>query len=136
VPESTNTNDDTIILYRGVSGNHVKFKEALKGIVRPKGGDKTASQHNRGETDSIYTSWSTERWVAEDWALTDNPKQAVILEKEFKISELVYSPDFSFESEKLIIGEILYAKVSMITEPETKPVFDTVSQRHKDGSKF
>lgn len=135
MPESTNTNEK-ITLYRGVSGNHVKFKDALKGIVRPRGGNKTANQHNMGQTDSIYTSWSTERWVAEDWALTDNSEQAVVLEKEFEISELVYSPDFSFESEKLIIGEILDAKVSMITEPETKPVFDPVSQRHKDGGKF
>jgi len=75
------------------------------------------------------------RWVAEDRAL-ENAKRGVVLEKEFKISELETSPDFSAESEKLVVGDVLDAKVFIITEPETKPVFDPASQRHKDGGKF
>ena len=134
MPESTDTNEK-ITLYRGVSENHAKFKDALKGIVRPRGGDRTRSQHNMGDTRSIYTSWSTERWVAEDRAL-ENAKRGVVLEKKFKISELETSPDFSAESEKLVVGDVSDAKVFIITEPETKPVFDSESQKHKDGGKF
>ena len=51
-------------------------------------------------------------------------------------SGFFHYPIFVEHYQKLIIGEILDAKVSMITEPETKPVFDPVSQKHKDGSKF
>ncbi len=134
--ESANTNEK-ITLYRGVSSNHVKYKDALKGITTPRGGHSDRGLHNWGDTRSIYTSWTTQRWVAEDHALDNKKKkEGVILEKEFEISEIKDSPDIYDEWEALIIGQVTDADIYVITEPETMPVFDSQSGKYIDGSKF
>lgn len=135
MPKPIDTNEK-ITLYRGVSANHVKYEDALKGIATPRGGHINANLHNAGDTNSIYTSWSTERWVAEGHALSDDAKCGVVLEKEFEISEIIPSPDEYDEWEMLIIGEVTDAEVYIITELETKPVFDSQSKKYKDGGNF
>ncbi|MFJ3929315.1 polymorphic toxin-type HINT domain-containing protein [Streptomyces sp. NPDC090029] len=53
-------------VYRGVSevtgrgDPNPGFDDAVEGIARPRGGDATPEQHHRGNTDSDYTSWTTD----------------------------------------------------------------------------
>jgi len=125
--------DDHITLYRGVSDTHPGYKNAIKGIAIPRGGHSDPGLHNSHDTKSIFTSWSTERWVAEDWALDNKTNHGIVLEKRFKRSSFVGSPDASGESEVLVPGIVVGAKPSVVTKMETKPKFDSKSGKYKDG---
>ncbi|MEU3998664.1 polymorphic toxin-type HINT domain-containing protein [Streptomyces fungicidicus] len=53
-------------VYRGVSevtgrgDPNPGFDDAVEGIARPRGGDATPERHHHGNTDSDYTSWTTD----------------------------------------------------------------------------
>ena len=70
--------------YRGVAASHIYYQDALRGIARPRGSTATPAQHNEGNTDSEYTSWTTDHRVARKKALeSDFVGRGVILQKDF-----------------------------------------------------
>ena len=107
-------------LYRGVAGPRVnaedwereRFTNALRGMAIPRGGPATPEEHNDGDTDSIYTSWTTDISVAEDNA--KYPDGGVILTHKFPRWRLVKSPDKYGESEVLVVGPVTGSKVQWI----------------------
>jgi len=58
------------ILYRGVARNSVHdVQQALGGAIVPRGGTASAFEHvNEGMTNSLYTSWTTDKSVAQGFA--------------------------------------------------------------------
>ena len=56
-------------LFRGVSEDHPAFSNALRGIVKPRGGQASALEHNLGDTLSPFTSWTTDPAIARDFAV-------------------------------------------------------------------
>ena len=79
------------VLYRGVNESHVGFEDALKGVAKPKGGDATPTKHNLGNTNSEYTSWTTNQDVAINYAKRPEGN-GVVLQKTASNSDLVKSP--------------------------------------------
>ncbi|MDH6251251.1 RHS repeat-associated protein [Chryseobacterium sp. H1D6B] len=59
-------------LYRGVNEGHAGYSEALQGKATPKGGKATPAEHNAGNTDSKYTSWTKNKEVAKNYSLRPN----------------------------------------------------------------
>lgn len=68
-----------ITLYRGLHAGHPDMNNALKGEVHPRGGNRSEAEHIAGLNDSRYTSWTTDREIAERFA----GKGGLILKKEF-----------------------------------------------------
>ena len=81
------------------------LKQQNHDLNNPKGGLATPFEHNRGNNNSVYTSWTVSPWVANSFATnqgkTDN---GVVLIKRFHISETTPSPDFMNQGEVLIKG--------------------------------
>ena len=67
-----------------------------------------AIEHNKGYTNSPFTSWTTDRGVAESFA----GKGGVVLEKQVPWNRTVWSPDYYNEDEVLIQGPVLNADVT------------------------
>lgn len=119
------TPESTMTLYRGVNETHPGFSNATEGVVLPRGGEATAAQHNAGNTNSPFTSWTTNPAVAENFAL--RPKgSGVVLETEVSTSNVVKSPSAKEvylkqspgvkvnEAEVLLKGEVSGAKVKKV----------------------
>ncbi|WP_413115116.1 putative T7SS-secreted protein [Streptomyces sp. CY1] len=107
--------DEDEYLYRGVPNGHYKYDEAKQGRAVPLGGHDDPASHNGGNTNSEFTSWTTDfDGVAVDAAdelgsggiVMRIPKSAI------PESRIVESPDIYGESEILIRGEISGAQVS------------------------
>ena len=98
-----------ITLWRGVSKDHPSFQEAEQGIAKPRGGHDDPITHNLGNTQSIFTSWTREKEIAERRA----KKEGIILEKDFPTDEnsLETTPDIYCEEEVLVRGIVTNAKV-------------------------
>jgi len=105
---------DIITLYRGVYVGHPDHENALKGMAVPRGGTATAKQHNEGNNESIYTSWSIYRGVAEKFGGRKGPG-GIVLVKSFHISETVPSIDKFQQGEVLIPGVVTGAAVEEAT---------------------
>ena len=71
-------------LFRGVPSSHEFFEDALKGTARPFGGHADPVLHNVMDTHSIFTSWSTEKSIASQFA----GDGGVVLQKSFTRSQL------------------------------------------------
>jgi len=110
VDSARKQSEETQTLFRGVSADHPDKKAALQGEANPMGGHSDPILHNRGDNESIFTSWSTDREVAQRFAKQDGPG-GLILQKEAKKSETVKSPDEVAESEVLLKGKVKNAKV-------------------------
>lgn len=79
-------------IYRGVNENHYGYNDALNGKAKPKGGSATPSEHNQDNTNSKYTSWTTDSDVAKNYAL--RPKgESVVLELDIDENKLVKIPN-------------------------------------------
>jgi RHS repeat-associated protein len=117
--ESDN-DEEEIELYRGVGSPrendseyfHERFRLATLGTAIPRGGHSSPERHNGGDTDSIFTSWTTDQQVAE--AEASFPFRGVVLTKKFPASRLVASPDEYDESEVLVIGPVTGASVKWL----------------------
>jgi len=64
-----NDEDDnrSITLYRGVHGKHPDLHNAVNGMAVPRGldfGHNNPIEHNRGDNNSIFTSWTTTKSMA------------------------------------------------------------------------
>ncbi len=112
---------ETITLYRGVNESHAGFGNATKGTAVPKGGNATAAQHNAGNTASKYSSWTTNKDVAINYAKRPSGN-GVVMSKTVKSSSVVKSPSAKNvvlkqsgkkvnESEVLLKGKVKNAKV-------------------------
>lgn len=99
--------DQMITLYRGVCIGHYDYKNALQGRAVPLGGHSDPKLHNWGDTESIFTSWTTNENVAAKFANKNGG--GVILKKSFYINETVPSPDKYNEQEVLIPGIVIGA---------------------------
>ena len=73
----------------------------------PRGGHADVFEHNRGNTASVFTAWTTNEEVARHFAGSGG----VILERTVPKSSLIWSPDQYREDEKLLYGLITDAKV-------------------------
>lgn len=89
--KSTGVAEATTTLYRGVNESHPGFKNAINGVAEPIGGNASAGAHNAGNTQSSFTSWTTNPEVAGNYALRPNGS-GVMLETTVPTSSTVASP--------------------------------------------
>jgi hypothetical protein len=98
-----------VAVYRGVPRKSPAYREALRGIARPRGGTATPAEHNAGNTMSEYTSWTTERHVAECYAGPDGVVLRVNLSD--YPGRWCETLDIFYEREVLIVGTVFAAEV-------------------------
>jgi hypothetical protein len=94
------------MLYRGVYYKHPDYLNALMGVATPAGGGATFEQHAGGNYNSMYTSWTMFRTVA-DFHANKNGPGGVVLAKPFLPGQ--YLPNYNFlsgEGEFLIPGKV------------------------------
>lgn len=85
--------DESLTLFRGVNSDNVHFKDALKGVVKPNGGNASPLEHNQGNTlNSPYTSWTTDPIVATNYAMRGSGS-GVVLKANVPASSTVVSPN-------------------------------------------
>jgi hypothetical protein len=115
-------------LYRGVNESHAKYSSAAKGNAIPNKGNATPLEHNTKSTlKSPYTSWTTNKEVAKNFATRPNGN-GVVLTKTLPKYRLTQSPDMKQlqlrhlpgkpivkESEVLVRGNVRGAKVEHVT---------------------
>ncbi|MFJ1611056.1 DUF6531 domain-containing protein [Streptomyces sp. NPDC088253] len=113
-------------LYRGVSTESPAYDEAVQGIAKPRGGSASMETHHDGNTDSIYTSWSTSKQTALSYArgAAEGRKDlpGVILQVKLPLGQPIYpSIMFSTElwesNENLVEGIVRGAKVFHVPAP-------------------
>lgn len=97
-------------LYRGVAEDHPGYQDALNGTAVPRGGTASAAAHNLGDTDSPFTSWSTDEGVARNFA-GSNGAVMRIPNADGRGYTLVRSPDSFDEGEVLVRGPVRGATV-------------------------
>ena len=107
-------------IYRGVPENdsngiaHPGFDAATEGIAAPQGGNASAADHQAGNTDSPYVSWSTSYRVAERRAKAGESGYGVVIESEIPADvPYIYvndepwaDRDYQSEYEVLMQGEV------------------------------
>jgi hypothetical protein len=108
--------NDTGFLYRGVTPGHPAYPDALVGDVVPWGGHSDPLRHNLGDNQSVFTSWTTDRDVAVQFA-TQNGRypDGVVLrvpDADGAGYTRVQSPDLYDENEVLIQGIVHGAEVT------------------------
>jgi hypothetical protein len=82
------------------------YDEALNGKAVRKGGNATPAEHNSGNTNSQYTSWTTNPEVATNYAI--RPKgSGVVLKATVPSSRLTKSPSLKNITLKQIPGKIV-----------------------------
>ncbi|WP_449387128.1 hypothetical protein [Chryseobacterium lineare] len=110
IPATTTDSEpeEMITLYRGVHGKHPDLANAYMGIVIPWGGSATALQHNRGDNNSMFTSWSTSIDVANFSASRRGPG-GIILKQSFPLSRLSFF-DRHGEGEVQVFGPVFGAQ--------------------------
>ncbi|MBO9593975.1 MAG: hypothetical protein J7599_13790, partial [Niabella sp.] len=112
---------EMVTVYRGVNESHPGFTDALKGNANPRGGTATAAEHNAGNTSSKFTSWTTNKNVAVNYAKRPSGG-GVVMSKTVKASSVVKSPSLKNvvlkqsgkkvnESEFLLKGKVRNANV-------------------------
>lgn len=103
--------------YRGVAEGHIYYQEALHGIARPRGGAATVAEHNGGNTESGYTSWTTSYQITRKKALeSDFEGHGVVLQKDFDLAQLIPFPDVYGESEWFVFGIVNGASIKEVPE--------------------
>lgn len=100
---NTTVEDEFIVLFRGVHALHPDLPNAKIGIAMPIGGHSDPELHNLGDNKSVFTSWTTNIWIANSFA-SRKGKGGIILTKQFHISRLVPSADSFQQGEWLVSG--------------------------------
>ncbi|WP_419716004.1 RHS repeat domain-containing protein [Chryseobacterium mucoviscidosis] len=123
--------EQMITLYRGVSSrifhnDNSQYLNAHLGIAIPKGYNQVStlfgphsdmSAHADGDNYSIWTSWSSDKEVARDFATGIAFGKAVpgiIMSKTFRVGQAVPNPFTLGESEWLVPGVVYGAKVQYV----------------------
>lgn len=88
-------------MYRGVNSTSPAYENATEGTAVPRGGTASPAEHNQGNTNSEFTSWTTNPEVAKNYALRTSG-EGVIMETSVPISSTVASP--SAKSVNLVQG--------------------------------
>jgi RHS repeat-associated protein len=113
-------------LYRGVSTMHPGYDDAVQGIARPRGGHSDVRSHHDGNTESVYTSWSTDKETALRFsrgaAEGRNDLPGVMLQVKLPLGQPVlptwlYYEDLFETSEHLVEGIVTGAKPWHIPPP-------------------
>ncbi len=112
---TTTFDDDNILLFRGVHAIHPDLASAKLGIANPIGGHSDPELHNFGDNKSVFTSWTTNIWLANNFA-SRKGNGGIILTKIFHRSQLTPSTD-NFQQ-----GEWLFAGI--VTGAIPLPTFD------------
>jgi hypothetical protein len=108
------------ILYRGVASGSPHHREAqTHGSCTPRGSDEghgLSRWHSGGDTDSVFTSWTATRDVAEGYARSSPNGVGVVLEISFAedvaaTHQYFYQGDRLGEDEYLIMGTIRGVRV-------------------------
>jgi RHS repeat-associated protein len=114
IPKERTKQEEKITLYRGVSSDHDKYKQALNKVALPgnEKGSWNPKKHNTGNTaNSIFTSWTTDERVADYFGVKSQDGKGVVLKKTFNRSEVVPSPDYFSQGEWLIPGAVVADQV-------------------------
>jgi hypothetical protein len=102
--------DDLVTVYRGVHPKHPDLPSALQGRANPIGGHADATLHNAGNNQSVFTSWTTDRATAFDFAVGKysgfDDAGGVLLQQRVPRSSLIKSPDAFGEFEVLRSGPV------------------------------
>ena len=102
--------DDMVTVYRGVHPRHPDLPSALQGRANPIGGHADAALHNAGNNQSVFTSWTTDRATAFDFAVGKysgfDEAGGVLLQQRVPRSSLIRSPDAFGEFEVLRSGPV------------------------------
>lgn len=129
VPITTTGEPQTITLYRGISSKAKgsMYFEAMQGIAIPNGfrqvdlwGPHSDMElHAGGDNYSIWTSWSSSKSVARDFATGNafyiNGINGIILSKTFRVGHAVPNPFSLGEAEWLVPGVTYGAKVQFVS---------------------
>jgi len=91
-------------LFRGVHGQHPDVANAYMGNVFPWGGLASAKQHNLGNNNSMYTSWSTSIDVV-NYSAFRRGSGGIILKQSFPVSRLSFC-DRHGEGEVQVFGPV------------------------------
>jgi RHS repeat-associated protein len=119
------SNDEMIKLYRGVNESHAGFDDAINGVAKAKGGTASAAEHNAGNTNSPFISFTTDPDVAKNFALRPSGN-GVVLEVTVPKSTLIKSPsakDVVLKQSGKVVNEsevLLKEKVKGATVTEVK----------------
>jgi RHS repeat-associated protein len=108
--------DEMITLYRGVDAAHPGYANATNGVALPRGGNASLLEHVLGNTESEYTSWSSDYEVAQKFG-TRESGSGVVLTKTVPRSTAIESPGNALgfgESEYLIPGPVSDAQVTRV----------------------
>jgi RHS repeat-associated protein len=107
----------TVLLHRGVPEGHPGYEAATLGNAYPRGGNATALEHNMGDTQSQFTSWTRTWSVAESAALNSyfgETGRGVVLTARIPLSRIVKSEDVHEEDEVLVRGPVIGASVRYV----------------------
>lgn len=103
---------DNPVMYRGVGNTSVLFPDAINGRIYPKYWGKSNAvakpeDHTRGQTNSIFISWSLSQMVGGAFA-TGKTGEGVLLKREFLKSEITKTNNdrMPYEQEILAIGPV------------------------------
>ncbi|MDQ0066051.1 RHS repeat-associated protein [Chryseobacterium lathyri] len=102
--------EQTITLFRGVHAEHPELDNAYLGTAIPWGGSATAYQHNMGDNNSVYTSWSKSIDVA-NWTASRRGPGGVILKQSFPLWRLTNFNNYPGEQEMQVFGPVYGAQV-------------------------
>ncbi len=105
---NTTFNNGFIVLFRGVHALHPDLPNAKVGIAMPIGGHSDPELHNMGDNKSVFTSWTTNIWVANSFACRKG-SGGIILVKQFHITQLVPSTGNFQQGEWLVSGIVVGA---------------------------
>ncbi|MGW0177289.1 RHS repeat-associated core domain-containing protein [Rhodococcus sp. NPDC003322] len=100
-------------LYRGVYYGHPAHADALDGVAVPWGGHHDPHLHNQGDNNSIFTSWTVDESIAQDFARSGNGPGVVLQmpNVDGPTYTRVPSPDAFGEFEVLIAGPVRNAEI-------------------------
>jgi RHS repeat-associated protein len=105
-------------LFRGVASNSPAYEDALNGTAIPRGGPATMIDHIAGDTDSPFTSWTSDYDIALGRATDNFSIPGVVLTNEFQAGTAVPIPAnleaFFGESEYLTQEPVTGATVQRV----------------------
>jgi hypothetical protein len=107
-PQPSALPEPVVDVFRGVNANHPDIALAAQGIARAPGGHSNPYWHIAGDTDSIFTSWTTSLSEAQMRADLAGPGGVVLRDKLPRSRVQALSPQrgFLMEEELLCVGEI------------------------------
>jgi hypothetical protein len=116
--------EEMVTVYRGVTEGHPGIGDASVGTAYPRGGHSDPEMHTLGNTESVFTSWTTDPGTAK-WFATRWGDGGFMLELRIPKSRLITSPAawMMGEFEVLIEGPVLNAEPTWIRPPSRNDGF-------------